>query len=690
MTDECELTGLSKEDANLYGHYHSFLVNDTKFSLPSNEILKGFEKPLQRTISNHLLSANDKKRRDGLFRHLEKSLTSKFKDSSLVMFGSSASGLSLKSGDLDLCLQIPNINEKKAIKKVSSMLRGQGMESIETITKAKIPIVKFKDPRSNIFVDISINNSLAIYNTKLLQEYCAMDKRVNQLVIVIKHWAIHRNISDAWSGTFSSYAWTILAINHLIQQNVIPNLQESDSRTIAKVDGVEYDLTISDKANLDEKSDATISKLLCTFFHNYATRDWDDLVVSIRNGSDLKRKDKGWRNEPPSAIEVLRDDNLRLGKHHMAIEDPFDPDLDLSRVLRAEGELRIKNELLRACDMFCNGSTWKAICETVDKQRLDHLEPDDLFHDLRDKPDSVVENMLEKVKAELSSLEKRVRALEDERHSNIRMAKAMRGVIEETSDIRKEHKSIINGLKERSKLIEDIKSQRDKINSDIILPIHMIEDELSKVYTRLTEELDIHRVPSLEREKEHFSWFMELQAMHAKAREASELHQRFVESIKLQKEEIGKLKIYETQHDEATSKLLEQEPLLKDKDINHKEMMSFDRRVQKLQKIVSQRRSELHKLRREIGRLEAWMRKKTKQKTSQGFGRKRGRGKTQTSSKPTSGPVTLGDLSSLLSTIEKEDTSKKVRKVSSKKAGMKKLGNLGAHRGSRGSFKKKE
>ena len=36
----------------------------------------------------------------------------------------------------------------------------------------------------------------------------------------------------------------------------------------------------------------------------------------------------------------------------------------------------------------------------------------------------------------------------------------------------------------------------------------MIEDELSKVYNRLTEELDIHRVPSLAKEKEQFSWFM--------------------------------------------------------------------------------------------------------------------------------------------------------------------------------------
>ena len=101
-----------------------------------------------------------------------------------------------------MCLQIPNINEKKAIKKVSSMLRGQGMESIETITKAKIPIVKFKDPRSNIFVDISINNSLAIYNTKLLQEYCALDKRVHHLVITIKHW-----IRYGISANFTNLGW---------------------------------------------------------------------------------------------------------------------------------------------------------------------------------------------------------------------------------------------------------------------------------------------------------------------------------------------------------------------------------------------------------------------------------------------------------------------------------------------------
>ena len=52
--------------------------------------------------------------------------------------------------------------------------------------------------------------------------------------------------------------------------------------------------------------------------------------------------------------------------------------------------------------------------------------------------------------------------------------------------------------------------------------------------------------------------------------------------------------------------------------------------------------------------------------------------------------MTLGDISGLLSGMGTESSSKRTRKVSSKKAGMRKMGNLGAHRGSRSQFKKKE
>jgi hypothetical protein len=177
--------------------------------------------------------------------------------------------------------------------------------------------------------------------------------------------------------------------------------------------------------------------------------------------------------------------------------------------------------------------------------------------------------------------------------------------------------------------------------------------------------------------------------MHGKAREASELHQKFIELVTLQKEEIKKLKIYETKHDDATSKLLEQEPLLKDKNINSKEIGSYDRRVQNIQKALRQRRGEMHKLRREAGRLDAWLRKKSNpQQGNRNRGkRKGGKGKKQEQS---SGPMTLGDISGLLSGVSSEPSSKRTRKVSSKKAGMRKMGNLSAHRGSRGHLKKKD
>ena len=486
-----------------------------------------------------------------------------------------------------------------------------------------------------------------------------------------------------------------MVIFHLIKEGVIANLQSGEDRTIADIEGKEYDITINDISKSDSASKASLAELVYSFFKNYATFDWTNEIVSIRSGRTLTRDEKGWMNEEPSALDVInsqKEKPPRMGEHHLSIEDPFDLDHDLSRVVRAVGELKIRDELIRATKMFGDGESWKAICETIEPDRLKDMEPADIFHDLRDKSDDVVKSMLEKTNAEMSALEKRDEAVDAERKSNIRMAKAMRGVIEETSDLRKEHKSIIINLKERNKNIDAIKKSRDKINSDIILPIHMIEDELAKVYSRLTEEIDIHRVPSLQREKTHFSWFLELQAMHGKAREASELHQRFIELVTEQKGEIKKLKIFETKHDEATTKLLEQEPLLKDKNINSNEARSYDRRTLSIQRALRQLRGDLHKLRRESGRLDAWLRKKA---GNQSRGRRDSRKGNQRKpksqgSKESSGPMTLGDISGLLSEIGNQTTSKKPKKVSSKKAGMRKLGNLGAHRGSRGKYEKKD
>ena len=102
------------------------------------------------------------------------------------------------------------------------------MENIQVIPKARIPIIKFKDPRSGLDVDISLDNRLAIHNSMMLKSY-AQEERLQRLIQMVKYWASRRGINNAFEGTLSSYAWTLLSIQHaqLVQPPLAPNRQRT-------------------------------------------------------------------------------------------------------------------------------------------------------------------------------------------------------------------------------------------------------------------------------------------------------------------------------------------------------------------------------------------------------------------------------------------------------------------------------
>ena len=64
MSKRCDITGLAAEDINLFGYLHSQLIGELELNDASSEALTGFEKPLQRTVSNHRLSTGDLKRKE--------------------------------------------------------------------------------------------------------------------------------------------------------------------------------------------------------------------------------------------------------------------------------------------------------------------------------------------------------------------------------------------------------------------------------------------------------------------------------------------------------------------------------------------------------------------------------------------------------------------------------------------------
>ena len=255
------------------------------------------------------------------------------------------------------------------------------MDDIQLIPKARIPIVKFRDPRSGLDVDISLDNRLAIYNSMMLKSY-AQEERLRRLVLMVKHWASRRGINNAFEGTLSSYAWTLLAIQYaqIVQPPLVPNRQENYTKRPLTFHGKTFDVGFDDEPYSTDNT-MSLASLLIGFFDRYATRwDWEAMVVSIRNGAHVSTKEKKWEHVGPLPLEVVTGSDEGRMQHVMPIEDPFDHDHDLSRVLRAEGAMSIQDEFMRAIHMLSEGKSWQEICEPI----FDiNEEPEDLFHDLR-------------------------------------------------------------------------------------------------------------------------------------------------------------------------------------------------------------------------------------------------------------------------------------------------------------------
>ena len=626
MTEECEITGFSHQQQQRWPLVHQYLCD--QLELPDgaeldDESIAQLSQDIEKVLISQIPTKAFLKKRNGLYEHLKRTVERRFKGSSLKRFGSTESSLSLSTGDLDLCLLFDGQKPKKVLKSLSSTLRNQDMENIQVIATAKVPIIKFTDERTKIPVDISINNTLALHNTRLLKKYGDLDERIRKCILAIKYWASQREVCDAAKGTFSSYAWTLVMIQALQTTSppVAPNIQLGKERTHLEVEGIEYDLTMAENPHslLKETNTQSLGELVIHFFRQMVLeRPWDGHVISIRNGKPLTRKMKKWKYAKPHASQaILMGAKTRLGLHSFPVEDPFNHDHDLSRVIRPAGALDIQEEFFRFWIGINEGKTLEELCAFKNPDRIQLVEEKDLFEDLRQLKKEEIDEMLKENLTQHSEMEERLKALQSERQNNIKISQALRGHMEETSGLRKEPRSLVRSLRPRSQKMELLQKQRDEYNQKIGLSTHRIREELVKVYANLTEDIDFFRVPSLQREEDQFSWFFELQAMHAVAHKADETHQEFISLVEEQKTAVKDLKITENKQSEVFADLVRSEPILADIRSDFSEARQFDQNAHKLNKVIQKRRKELRGLRREKGRLEAWIRVSSRKNTHQ-------------------------------------------------------------------------
>lgn len=79
---------------------------------------------------------------------------------------------------------------------LASRLKEMGMEKVEAIGSAQVPICKFVDPQTGYQCDINTHNILGIENTRMIKKYCSLDSRIRPLMFAIKYFVKQKNLNN--------------------------------------------------------------------------------------------------------------------------------------------------------------------------------------------------------------------------------------------------------------------------------------------------------------------------------------------------------------------------------------------------------------------------------------------------------------------------------------------------------------
>ncbi|KAK1939553.1 hypothetical protein X943_000963 [Babesia divergens] len=234
-----------------------------------------------------------------------KSTLEKATNGTLHTFGSCENGLWVRGSDVDMCLEIPNCNSKRhwlsKLHLIRSTLSNNSIISNITIISAKVPIAKLYNRDNHNFCDISINNTVALDNTRFVKAMVGLDYRVVKLARFIKYWATCRCINNRSQGTLSSYT-LILQLFYFLQNRSPPILPlykdielpapEAEASSTMFMTDTEYVLDVIDNTIDREifnkcaylgQNEESLTQLLFDFFSFYS----DERFQGGRRGSTI-------------------------------------------------------------------------------------------------------------------------------------------------------------------------------------------------------------------------------------------------------------------------------------------------------------------------------------------------------------------------------------------------------------------
>ncbi|DAC51607.1 MAG TPA: hypothetical protein HA340_01570 [Candidatus Thalassarchaeaceae archaeon] len=233
----------------------------------------------------------------------------------------------------------------------------------------------------------------------------------------------------------------------------------------------------------------------------------------------------------------------------------------------------------------------------------------DFFEDLRGLETHQLEERLNDNKSSARAIESQLDSMESERSSLISTVQVLRTALGQSGKMSKERHSLLTELRARTPQINEAKAIRDDINERVGPPSNVIEKLLKRTWRDLTTiREDASRAPQLAQEIQKFSFFFELIEMHKLKQQSDAAHKKFVDLIRAQKETIKKLDELKDGGSEIAEQASEESPRLSGISINRKEERNLNKRIEKMLESIRANRKELKYLKREMGRLESFIR----------------------------------------------------------------------------------
>ncbi|CCE61138.1 hypothetical protein TPHA_0A00530 [Tetrapisispora phaffii CBS 4417] len=294
MSDELDQTSMLNEQSS--NEYYPWLLNHDHSK--QKAVTDWLTQEIKDFTSYISPSREEIKLRNRIIAAIKQAVRDLWSDADLLVFGSYATDLYLPGSDID-CV----INSEKGDKEsrynlyiLASHLRQLNLATqVEVIAKARVPIIKFVEPKSQIHIDVSFERTNGVEAAKLIREWLDDTPGLRELVLVIKQFLATRRLNNVHTGGLGGFSIICLVFCFLkMHPKIITN-------------------AINELDNL--------GVLLIEFFELYGKNfAYDDVAISVTDGRASYLPKTDFKQLNPSRTSFS-----------LAIQDPNDAMNNISR-----------------------------------------------------------------------------------------------------------------------------------------------------------------------------------------------------------------------------------------------------------------------------------------------------------------------------------------------------------------------